>query len=292
EKEPMIVIKKITNVQAGGHGGSWKMTFADFMTAMMAFFLVMWLISQSEEVKKNVADYFSTPSIIEYNFANYGVELTLEKLFLDLMNEPLKFFEQFIKPTDYTPNVMAMGSKNIVIHHMADKLGDIASDVQVTDTDIKIEIPAEVLFTSETAKPSNKFVEVMESINSITAGLEDSNVYIDSSIYKESTKSNSSTKSKNIAEERLDLISKKVEARLEHPSVDIYGKSIVNEGGKIVNGVRAQGNIKITIKHKENLDGERDKKRFKEIFGSKDESMDVYNYFVNQLSNRKNSSVK
>lgn len=38
EKEPIIVIKKITNVEAGGHGGSWKVAFADFMTAMMAFF--------------------------------------------------------------------------------------------------------------------------------------------------------------------------------------------------------------------------------------------------------------
>ena len=95
EKEPMIVIKKVTVNEAGHHGGAWKVAFADFMTALMAFFLVMWLVSQSEEVKKNVADYFSTPSIIEYNFSNYGVELTLEKLFLDLVNEPLKFFQTF-----------------------------------------------------------------------------------------------------------------------------------------------------------------------------------------------------
>src|SRR5271165_3013434 len=108
EKKATIVIKKITIAAAGGHGGSWKVAFADFMTAMMAFFLVMWLVNSTEEVKKSVSDYFSTPSIIEYNFSNYGVELTLEKLFLDLMNEPLKAVEDFITPVDKKPNIMSM----------------------------------------------------------------------------------------------------------------------------------------------------------------------------------------
>ena len=57
------------------------------MTAMMSFFLVMWLISSaSEEEKKAISDYFSTPSVIEYQFQNFGAEMTLEKLFLDLVN--------------------------------------------------------------------------------------------------------------------------------------------------------------------------------------------------------------
>ena len=146
EKEPVVVIKKITVQGPGHHGGSWKVAFADFMTALMAFFLVMWLVGQSEETKKNVADYFSTPSIIEYNFSNYGVELTLEKLFLDLINEPLKFFEQFIRPVDKTPNLMAMGSKKIVMHHIADQLGDVANNVQIYGNAVEFEIDANKLF--------------------------------------------------------------------------------------------------------------------------------------------------
>ncbi|MCX7977737.1 MAG: chemotaxis protein MotB, partial [Bdellovibrionaceae bacterium] len=97
EKKGTTVIKKITVVAGGGHGGSWKVALADFMTAMMAFFLVMWLLGQSEETKKAVSDYFSTPSIIEYNFQNFGAELTLEKLFLDLLNEPLKAIQSFME---------------------------------------------------------------------------------------------------------------------------------------------------------------------------------------------------
>nr|HPI41832.1 flagellar motor protein MotB [Pseudobdellovibrionaceae bacterium] len=64
DKKATIVIKKIVIAGGGGHGGSWKVALADFMTAMMAFFLVMWLLGQSEETKKAVSDYFSTPSII------------------------------------------------------------------------------------------------------------------------------------------------------------------------------------------------------------------------------------
>jgi chemotaxis protein MotB len=46
---------------AGKGGGAWKVAYADFVTAMMAFFMVMWLVGQSEEKKKAVSDYFSDP---------------------------------------------------------------------------------------------------------------------------------------------------------------------------------------------------------------------------------------
>src|SRR4029079_9974976 len=162
EKQPIIVIKKVYEVSAGHHGGSWKVALADFLTALMSFFLLMWLLNQPEDIKKNVADYFSTPSIIEYNFSNYGVELTLEKLFLDLINEPLKFFQSFITPADFTPNLMAMGTKKIVLSHIAEELGDMATDVQVHGDEIVFEIPDKNLFQPGTAEPSASFVDVME----------------------------------------------------------------------------------------------------------------------------------
>ena len=42
-------------------GGSWKVAYADFVTAMMAFFLVMWICSQDQKIKRSVSDYFSDP---------------------------------------------------------------------------------------------------------------------------------------------------------------------------------------------------------------------------------------
>jgi chemotaxis protein MotB len=50
---------------AGGGGGAWKVAYADFVTAMMAFFMVMWLTSQKPDVKQSVAQYFRDPFAIE-----------------------------------------------------------------------------------------------------------------------------------------------------------------------------------------------------------------------------------
>lgn len=60
-KEQPIIIKKKKHGGHGHHGGAWKVAFADFMTAMMAFFLVMWLVGQDDAVKESVAGYFRDP---------------------------------------------------------------------------------------------------------------------------------------------------------------------------------------------------------------------------------------
>jgi len=57
-----IIVKKIKKGGHGAHGGAWKIAYADFVTAMMAFFLLMWLLgSTTEGDKKGIADYFASP---------------------------------------------------------------------------------------------------------------------------------------------------------------------------------------------------------------------------------------
>ncbi len=57
-----IIIKRIKKSAAGHHGGAWKIAYADFVTAMMAFFLLMWLLgSTSKGDLKGISDYFNTP---------------------------------------------------------------------------------------------------------------------------------------------------------------------------------------------------------------------------------------
>ena len=57
-----IIIKRVKKGGHGAHGGAWKIAYADFVTAMMAFFLLMWLLgSTTEGDRKGIADYFSTP---------------------------------------------------------------------------------------------------------------------------------------------------------------------------------------------------------------------------------------
>jgi chemotaxis protein MotB len=61
ESQQPVIIKRVKKHGHGHHGGSWKVALADFMTALMAFFLVMWLVGQSDQVKRNVSDYFRDP---------------------------------------------------------------------------------------------------------------------------------------------------------------------------------------------------------------------------------------
>lgn len=57
-----IIIKRIKKVSGGHHGGAWKIAYADFVTAMMAFFLLMWLLgSTTQGDKEGIAEYFKTP---------------------------------------------------------------------------------------------------------------------------------------------------------------------------------------------------------------------------------------
>ena len=59
-----IIIKRVKKIAAKHHGGAWKVAYADFVTAMMAFFLLMWLINTSSpEQKRGIADYFAPASV-------------------------------------------------------------------------------------------------------------------------------------------------------------------------------------------------------------------------------------
>ena len=64
EKARPIYVKRVKKVAAAHHGGAWKVAYADFVTAMMAFFLVMWLVTAvSKEQRAAIFDYFKNPSM-------------------------------------------------------------------------------------------------------------------------------------------------------------------------------------------------------------------------------------
>src|SRR5471032_3157085 len=79
----IIVIKKKSGGHGGHHGGAWKVAYADFVTAMMALFIVLWLMGASEKVKKAVAGYFNDPkgtaNLLGTTMAGDGVAVTTER---------------------------------------------------------------------------------------------------------------------------------------------------------------------------------------------------------------------
>ena len=67
-----VIVKKVTVVAAGHHGGAWKVAYADFVTAMMAFFLLLWLLgATTENQRKGLADYF-TPTLVKLKQQSAG----------------------------------------------------------------------------------------------------------------------------------------------------------------------------------------------------------------------------
>ena len=68
-----VVIRREEVVEAGHHGGAWKVAYADFVTAMMAFFLLMWLLNATTEAqRKGLADYFTPANAFSHNSSGSG----------------------------------------------------------------------------------------------------------------------------------------------------------------------------------------------------------------------------
>lgn len=77
--QPIIVIKKKAT-HGGHHGGAWKVAYADFVTAMMALFIVLWLMGSSEKVRQSVAGYFNDPKgtakLLGTTMSGNGIQVT------------------------------------------------------------------------------------------------------------------------------------------------------------------------------------------------------------------------
>ncbi|MGE8496553.1 MAG: flagellar motor protein MotB [Pseudomonas sp.] len=76
ENNQPIIVKRVKKVAGGHHGGAWKIAFADFATAMMAFFLVMWLMSSATpEQKRLISGYFKDPIGFSESASPYVIDL-------------------------------------------------------------------------------------------------------------------------------------------------------------------------------------------------------------------------
>jgi len=91
-QQPIIIVKK-KGGHGGHHGGAWKVAYADFVTAMMALFIVLWLMHASPEVQKAVGGYFKDPAGVSNqtgtNVAGAGQNLTITKDNMEKLKEKI-----------------------------------------------------------------------------------------------------------------------------------------------------------------------------------------------------------
>lgn len=93
--ERPIVVKRVKKGGHDAHGGSWKVAYADFMTAMMAFFLLMWILqTTSKEQKEGIAQYFTTGSVMNSSTSGGNTILTGGQESLETAAAPQAF--QFV----------------------------------------------------------------------------------------------------------------------------------------------------------------------------------------------------
>ena len=88
DEQPIIIVKK-KGGHAGHHGGAWKVAYSDFITSMMCFFLVMWLVTTaSQSTKKGIAEYFKDPGIFDKTKHGSPLEIGASGLFPDEGYQP------------------------------------------------------------------------------------------------------------------------------------------------------------------------------------------------------------
>jgi chemotaxis protein MotB len=108
----IVIVRKVHADHDDEHGGAWKVAYADFVTAMMALFIVLWLLSASEKVQKAVGGYFQDPtgSGRQTGSTNAGVgeTLTLNKDDMDRLKEKLEQAMKQIPAFEHMENQIKM----------------------------------------------------------------------------------------------------------------------------------------------------------------------------------------
>ncbi|TXR40113.1 flagellar motor protein MotB [Ectopseudomonas mendocina] len=134
ENNQPIIVKRVKKVAGGHHGGAWKIAFADFATAMMAFFLVMWLMtSATPEQKKAISGYFQDP---------IGFTESASPFVIDLGGTPTPAPERTLNPDiSETPESQSdeTGLSTDQIETLADKMEQERLELLLQELQNKVE---------------------------------------------------------------------------------------------------------------------------------------------------------
>lgn len=130
-KKSVIVIKKVKKAHGGHHGGSWKVAYADFVTAMMAFFMVMWILGMDSDVRKAIEGYFTNPVGLHQGYSS-GVSpiSTGSSPSVVKTPNPLRLITRTFEEQRYRE----LASRIEARLRASDGLGEIAAQVEVVVT--------------------------------------------------------------------------------------------------------------------------------------------------------------
>ncbi len=132
-----IIIKRVKKAGHAHHGGSWKVAYADFVTAMMAFFMVMWILGMDESTKKAVEGYFSNPAGFKKGYGSGSSPIANG-------NTPSKLSTETVKLIVHTAQEKAFAKAATEITARLDSakgvLGPAKFEITMTSKGLRIEL--------------------------------------------------------------------------------------------------------------------------------------------------------
>ncbi len=144
--KPQIVVIKRTSGHGGHHGGAWKVAYADFVTAMMALFIVLWLMNSSKQIQVAVGGYFKDPTgtskLVGTNQSGSGDNLPLRKQDMAKLKEQLQTLIRQVSDFDKLKShiEMTVTAEGLRIELLESETGTFFESGSSTPTDSAREI--------------------------------------------------------------------------------------------------------------------------------------------------------
>lgn len=208
KREEPIIIKKIKKGgHAAHHGGAWKVAYADFVTAMMAFFLVMWVMGLSVKSKKAIAGYFEKPGVFSF--------MTGKALPVDMENKMARY--QLVKDASSVSNYSEKGGEQ-------DYIKDEKIIKAIADSN---------LAAQELIKKGKEFQDKLEATMTQNPGLKELESSIKFEVSNEGLRI-------ELLESRESVFFEVGSAKLKKESKQLI-KKLAEEIGKLPNPVQVEG---------------------------------------------------
>jgi chemotaxis protein MotB len=134
----IVIVRKKKVVGGGHHGGSWKVAYADFVTAMMAFFMVMWILGMDDKVKQAIEGYFSNPVGYKKGYSSGSSPISSGSSPSKAANTTVKMIVRAAEQKRF--GEMAAQLKKLLEHNPQLKKLNAKIDVVVTKHGMRIEL--------------------------------------------------------------------------------------------------------------------------------------------------------
>lgn len=132
-----IIIKRVKKVGHAHHGGSWKVAYADFVTAMMAFFMVMWILGMDEHTRKSIEGYFANPTGFKKGFGAGQSPVGVSQTPVQMKEDKIRIIIHTAESRAFTETAKRIQEQLEAAHGA---LGSAKFEVIVGDQGLRIEL--------------------------------------------------------------------------------------------------------------------------------------------------------